>query len=277
MRITIITVCHNSRKKIEAYVQSFLEQHTNEDDRSRYQFVFVENSGDSDFQTAVRPLVDNGFEVLVINTENEGFGIGCNTGAVHASGDLLIFANPDIRFLCNLGDLLNISPPLAWGTIRQVSEDGRACSIDFFPEHKGLLFELLQINRLINRFPRYFLKYCYVVGSFLIVSKNLFKFSGGFNPAFFLYHEEAELARRLHDMGGPPHINETISIVHESFGSHSSHYEVLKHEAQGFLTYCHVTRQPALIRKQLKTLRVLALLSCASKMRYEILRDATLR
>jgi N-acetylglucosaminyl-diphospho-decaprenol L-rhamnosyltransferase len=276
MRISLITVCHKSRVKIAAYVQSFLEHHKNESDRSRYQFIFVENSGDTNFHETVQPLVDGGFDVVVLNSENEGFGRGCNTGAQFASGDLLVFANPDIRFLCNLGALLDQSPPIAWGTVRQVTLGDNVCSVDLLTEHKGLLFELLQLNRLVNRYPAWFLRYCYVVGSFMIISKKLFEWSGGFDPTFFLYHEEAEFARRLQTLSGPPRLIQTVSIFHEGFGSHSSRDDVLKHEATGFLTYCHVTRQPALIQKRLKIFRVLGLLSGACKKRYRILRDAAL-
>ena len=276
MRISLITVCHNSRLKIASYVCSFLEHHTLEEDRKRYQFVFIENSGDADFDEAVQPLVDSGFDVILLSSENEGFGIGCNVGAQHALGDLLFFVNPDIRFLCNLGSLLVSAPPVKWGTIRQVIVGNRIYSIDLLPEYKGLIFELLKLHRLVNLFPSYFLRRSYVVGSFMIISRELYFQAGGFDPAFFLYYEEAELARRLQVLSGPPYLNLNIAVFHEGFGSHSSREAILKHEAKGFLTYCHVTDQPELIHRRLKILRVLGLLSDLSKSRYQILLNAAL-
>jgi len=273
MRMTLITICHNSRLKITDYVDSFLLHHNSEDDRLKFQFVFVENSSDPTFQEVVRPLKESGFEVIVLNSENEGFGRGCNTGALHALGDILLFANPDIRFLSNLGCLIESTPPITWGTVKQVTSSSSVYSIDLLPEYKGFLFELFQFHRLVNLFPKWFLRKSYVVGSFMLVSKKLFVASEGFHPAFFLYYEEAELSRRLQSMSGPPVLCPSISVFHEGFGSQNSSEDIFKHEAKGFLTYCYITKQPELINKRLKILGVMSLLSKASRKRYKILQE----
>lgn len=274
MSISLITVCHKSRQKITAYVSSFLEHHTAAGDRSQYQFVFVENSGDTDFQSAVKPLKDGGFDVIVLNTANDGFGRGCNAGAQYATGNVLIFANPDIRFLGNLAPLQAHAKQPFWGTVRQITPSGRMYAIDMFPEYKGLFFELFKLYHLTNRFFSWFLRKSYVVGSFLIVSKDLFVKSGCFDPAFFLYYEEAELARRLQTLNGPPVIETRASVFHEGFGSHDSRDEILRHEADGFLTYCHVTQQPWLLRARLRTLKLMGMVSGSSRKRFRVLKAA---
>lgn len=274
MSITLITVCHKSRQKIAAYVSSFLEHHTAASDRSEYQFVFVENSGDMDFQSAVKPLTDAGFDVIVQHTANDGFGRGCNVGAQHATGAILIFANPDIRFLGNLAPIHAHALQPFWGTVRQITPSGEMYSIDLFPENKGLFFELFKLYHLTNRFFRCFLRKSYVVGSFLIVSKDLFLKSGGFDPAFFLYYEEAELAHRLHARSGPPLIETRSAVFHEGFGSHNSRDEILRHEANGFLNYCKVTKQPELLRARLRMLKLIGMVSASSKKRFHVLHTA---
>lgn len=274
MSISLITVCHKSRQKIAAYVSSFLGHHTTAADRSQYQFVFVENSGDTDFQSAVQPLKDGGFDVIVLNIANDGFGRGCNAGAQHATGDILIFANPDIRFLDNLAPLQAQAGQPFWGTVRQITPSGRMYSIDLFPENKGLFFELFKLYHLTNRFFSWFLRKSYVVGSFLIVSKDLFVKSGGFDPDFFLYYEEAELARRLQAMSGPPLIETRAAVFHEGFGSHNSRDEILRHEANGFLSYCQVTKQPGLLRARLRTLKLMGMVSMSSRKRFHVLQAA---
>lgn len=274
MSISLITVCHKSRLKIVAYVSSFLEHHTAASDRSQYQFVFVENSGDTDFQSTVQLLKDSGFEVIVLNTANDGFGCGCNAGAQHATGDILIFANPDIRFLGNLAPLQTHAKQTFWGTVRQIIPSGRMYSIDLFPENKGLFFELFKLYRLTNRFFGWFLRKSYVVGSFLIVSRELFVKSGGFDPVFFLYYEEAELSRRLQALNGPPLIETRVEVFHEGFGSHNSRDEIFRHEANGFLTYCEVTIQPELIDTRLRMLRLMGVVSASSRNRFHVLKAA---
>ena len=266
--ISLITVCHKSRQKIAGYVSSFLEQHKALEHRSQYEFVFVENSGDTGFQNAVQPLEDNGFSVSVLNTANDGFGRGCNAGAHHATGDILIFANPDIRFLDNLDLLQARSQKPFWGTVRQITPSGQMYSIDLFPENKGLFFELFKLYHLTNRFFGWFLRNSYVVGSLLVVYRDLFIKSGGFDPVFFLYYEEAELARRLQDLSGPPLIETRAAVFHEGFGSHNSLDEILQHEANGFLSYCHVTKQPWLLHARLRTLKLMGAFSASSRKRF---------
>lgn len=267
MSISLITVCHKSRQKMAGYVNSFLEQHKALEHRSQYEFVFVENSGDTDFQSAVQPLEDNGFSVSVLNTANDGFGRGCNAGAHHATGDILIFANPDIRFLDNLDLLQARSQKPFWGTVRQITPSGRMYSIDLFPEFKGLFFEMFRYS-LTNRHYSWFLRKSYVVGSFLIVSKDLFVKSGGFDQAFFLYYEEAELAHRLQTLSGPPMIEMRTAVFHEGFGSHNSWDEIFQHEASGFLTYCQVTKQAGLLRARLRMLKLLSIVSKSHRKRF---------
>ena len=274
MSISLITVCHKSRQKIAAYVSSFLKHHPAADERSKYQFVFVENSGDIDFQIAVQPLMDGGFDVIVLHTANDGFGRGCNVGAQHATGDILIFANPDIHFLGNLAPLQARDRQPFWGTVRQITPGGRMYSIDLLPENKGLFFEVFR-HQLTNRFFSWFLRKSYVVGSFLIVTKDLFVKSGGFDPAFFLYYEEAELARRLQAMKGPPIIETRVAVCHVGFGSHNSQDEIFWHEANGFLTYCHVTLQPELLRARLKSLKLVGMVFKSSRKRYHALNNVS--
>jgi GT2 family glycosyltransferase len=257
------------------YVQSFLEQHS-QSDRMGYEFIFVENSGDQNFHMAVKPLVDAGFEVKLLNSSNEGFGRGCNLGAKFSKGDLLIFVNPDIKFLSTLDKLLDSNFSVTWGTVKQVDVKGRTCSFDIFPEYKGLLFELFRFYRFVNKYPRYFLSSAYVVGAFMMVSRSIFIQSGGFDPKFFLYYEEAEFGRRLQSLSGPPVFYSVASVFHEGFGSHISREEIFKHEAKGFLTYCSVTSQPKLLHKRLRSLYLLGLVSQASKKRFYTLRNAAL-
>jgi GT2 family glycosyltransferase len=276
MSISLITVCHKSRQKITAYVSSFLEHHTAAAERAQYQFVFVENSGDTDFQSAVQPLMDAGFAVIVLNTANDGFGRGCNAGAQHATGDILIFANPDIRFLGNLAPVQAHAKQPFWGTVRQITPSGRMYFIDLLPENKGFFFELFKLRHLINLFFNWFLHKSYVVGSFLIVSKDIFVNSDGFNPAFFLYFEETELARRLQTLSGPPMIETQAAVFHEGFGSHSSWDEIFRHEANGFLTYCEITKQPRLLPARLRTLKLMGMVSKSYRKRFHVLKAAAL-
>ena len=254
------------------YIETFLKHHSAEDDRSQYEFIFIENSGDADFKYVIKPLKDAGFNVVLINTHNYGFGEGCNTGAEHANGEILIFANPDICFLGRLDAVKMYFRGMNWGTVRQLISRNREYSFDLLPEYKGLLFELFRLYHFINPWFRFFLHKSYVVGSFLIVSKALFIKSGGFDKTFFLYYEEVELARRLQNIAGPPLYESKTEIYHRGFGSNDSKDKILVHEARGFLTYCQVTKQPKLLHKRMLTLRLLGIFSSFQRRRLRALK-----
>jgi GT2 family glycosyltransferase len=273
MKISLITVCHNSKEDIAKFVISFLKYHSLDRDQIKYEFVFVENSGQQGLREVVQPLRMSGYDVLVVDSKNEGFGIACNLGVHHSTGDLLVFVNPDIKFLSNLDPLAEFAANASWGSVRQLTPCGKMYSIDFFPEYKTLFFELIKGYRFINQYPNIFVKRCYVVGSFLVVERKMFERSGGFNPAFFLYYEEAELCRRLQVIGGPPLIEARISVFHEGFGSHETIENALNNEAKGFLTYCQVTSQLHLIHSRLSRFSVLGLFSNTAKQRYSILKN----
>lgn len=274
MIISLITVCHKSRQKISTYVNSFLEHHTPRPKSIQYQFVFIENSGDTEFVSAVQPLKNAGFDVVVLNTKNDGFGRGCNEGAKYSTGDILIFANPDIRFLGNLAPLQAYEKQSFWGTVRQLTPSGRMYSIDLFPENKSIFFELLKLYKVTNTFFSFFSHKSYVVGSFFVITKDLFSKSGGFDRNFFLYYEEAELSRRLQAIIGPPLVETKINVFHEGFGSHNNLDEIFQHEANGFLSYCKVTKQPGLLHSRLRSLKILGILSSSSAKRFKALKDA---
>lgn len=274
MQLSIVTVCHRSGRKMAGYVSSFLQLHGDPGLKDRIEFVVVENSGEAGFDSVVQPLRDAGFRTTVIASPNEGFGKGNNLGVQRAQGDLLVLANPDIRFQSSLAPLLTLGPSFSWGTALQLTPQGSAYSIDLMPEHKGLLFELLKLHRLVNRLPRPFLRHCYVVGSFLLVSRRVFAQCGGFSPAFFLYYEEAELARRLQAQAGPPQLLRSVQVFHEGFGSHTSSDSIRTHELEGFLTYCRVTGQPELAARRLRVLKLLAHVSAGARQRSLLLQQA---
>lgn len=275
MKTSLITVCHQSKEHVQRYVSSFLQFHSREADKVAYEFVFVENSGQPGLREAVQPLKAAGYEILVVDSKNDGFGAACNLGAKHSTGDVFVFVNPDVRFMTSLDPLAVFAAPRSWGTAKQLTGTGQLYSIDLFPERKNLFYELAKGHWIINKYRRPFLKHCYVVGSFLVIEKTLFERSGGFNEDFFLYYEEAELCRRLQGINGPPLIETGVSVSHEGFGSHETPDHALKFGAEGFITYCEVTAQQPLIDTLLRQLRIVGFFSKTAEKRREILKRMT--
>jgi GT2 family glycosyltransferase len=248
MLISLVTVTHRSREKLRGYVDSFLQWHGRAEPGMQFEFIFVENSGDACIRQVVQPLADAGHVVTVRMTENLGFGNGCNAPLA-----------------------VKVRDPNFWGTVAQLNGQHKMYAIDLLPEHKSWLFELLNGARWVNTWPALFAKKCYVVGSCLVMARSLYERAQGFNPNFFLYYEEAELARRLQAIAGTPSILHDIQVLHEGFGSHDVKERVFEHETDGFLTYCRVTNQPGLIGRRIRVLRVLSTVSSTCRLRLRLM------
>lgn len=271
--ISIITVCHNSAALMPDYIGSFLEHNKAHGDEDRIEFIFVENSGDPGTEAFAAELQGHGFRARAIHVENRGFGAGCNAGAKLAQGQLLVFANPDIRFVSDLTLIQSQFDEHSWGTIRQIDGSGSTRAFDLLPEYRSVFTELARPVRYLHRFPSLY-RFCYPVGSFMIMPHGTFGKEGGFDERFFLYYEEAELSRRLHARLGPPKYCSELSVLHEAFGTQSSRDFTFREEARGMVTYSRVTEQPHLAESRLRTLRRLAPLSPTSAKRIPFLRDA---
>ncbi len=147
---------------------------------------------------------------------NRGFGAGCNLGAANASGDLLLFLNPDARI--EESGLIRLARTCveAGGTVvgpRIVGENGldetraRRWSSPYRDAATLLIPRQLLPRRWDQDVPHDDPRYreggtvAYVQGSCFMVSAALFAAVGGFDERFFLYGEEETLARRILDRG----------------------------------------------------------------------------
>ena len=273
--ISIITVAHRSYDLLTAYVDSFLEHNARYAGQGRFEFILIENSGDARIAEHVARLEAAGFAARYEMTENHGFGTGCNAGAALAQGDLLVFANPDMRFTSNLGALEGAFGKNRWGTVAQTDESGRIHALDLLPEHRSLATELLRIYRYTHRMS-WLYRFCYTVGSFMIVPRHVFRELDGFDERFFLYYEEAELSRRLQARLGAPLFLPGISILHEAFGTQGGGGSdfTYEQEAISMVKYGQIISQPNLPRRRLRMLLRLSRLSGSAGVRAGFLERA---
>lgn len=271
--ISIITVSHRSHRHLPAYVKSFLASGS---DRSpdKIEFIVVENSGAADSDRLLDPLRAAGIRVVFIESPNEGFGAGCNRGAAQAQGNTLIFANPDIVFVDPLNPIAAAQDGTMWGTVAQCDAAGGSYAFDMLPEYKTVAGELRRRYRHVLPTTPGDAKRVYPVGSFFVVAANLFRQVGGFDERFFMYHEEAELSRRLHTIAPPPTYFAGIRVQHEAFGSAVTKDAVLRHETNGLLTYASVVGRRRVIVTRLLTQLLLAPISGSARRRLRFLFEA---
>lgn len=266
LKASIVTVTHRSSGHLKRYVDSFLAHHGC-GHVDKIEFVFVENSGDGAIAHMLRPLRLAGYRAELLFMENRGFGAACNLGAKAATGNALMFINPDVTFMGSfdaVGDLTG-----SWGTGSQLDENGHLFSFDILPEHKTLFKEFSKNHFRMTPPPPECLGLLFPVGAFFCVDQELFASVGGFDERFFLYHEEAELARRLHREAGPPSYFADLTILHHQFGSEASRALTSAHELEGLFTYAEVTGNRSVLRKRLYLLLAMAPFRSAARLRLQ--------
>lgn len=271
--ISIITVAHRSFDLLAFYIDSFLEHNAQLAGLGQIEFIFVENSSDERTYAHAARLKTAGFSAHCEMTENRGFGAGCNAGAALAKGNLLAFANPDIRFLSDISPLEAAFGSNGWGGAGQVNSTGRTYAFDLLPEYRNLATDLARVYRHLHKVPALY-RYCYPVGSFMMVTRKPFLELGGFDERFFLYFEEAELSRRLHAHLGLPRFVPEVQIQHDAFGTQSSSDFTFEQEAISMVKYSHIIGDPGLAERRARMLRWLTPLTASAAPRARYLKQA---
>ncbi len=266
VRVSIVTVCHRSSRKLGEYVRSLVDIGASRQAWSEVEFVFVENSGDRQISAVIEPLRALGSSVKLYFTPNSGFGAGCNFGVRQATGEVVIFANPDVIF-CSDVSAFRFPDDRVWGTCLQVGGDGHRHSFDIYPEFKWTAVELFGLYKWAD-----FL-YCiglwrtvYVVGAFFAVRRSEFNSIGGFDERFFMYYEEVELSRRLKMRYGKPHLDNQCRVFHSGFGSETTREFTIITSAESFVRYALICGVPEIVPRRMRTLWCLGLFSSRARL-----------
>lgn len=156
---------------------------------------------------------------LIRNQRNEGFPAACNVAAAAASGDLLVFLNPDA--VVEKGFAEAIRRPLAerrgwsaWmglvtmhgGTL--VNTSGGIIHFTGISWAGGLGFPTSEIDTV----PR---EVAFVSGACLVVNRARFMELGAMPSEFFLYCEDVDLSLRLRLAGDRLGLEPTARVDHD--------------------------------------------------------------
>jgi len=163
---------------------------------------------------SVEALKDELSPLTVLSMKkNKGFGYGCNRGAEAATGKYLFFLNNDALISENtpniLASFLETHPTVAACGPRLMNHDGSfQLSIGLDPS----LFSEWTIRRwqrqsnageLLSNINRKFADkpVDWITGAALMVRRDVFERIGGFDESFFMYFEDADLCRRIRNLG----------------------------------------------------------------------------
>lgn len=197
VRASVVIVNWNAGPALSACLESLQAE------AASLEVILVDNASDDGSLAAARA----GRPALrVVETgANLGFAGGANRGAAVASGDVVVFLNPDARVepgaVKRLTDALLATTYAGIAGGGLVDADGRwqPAAARFGPL-RHLLLDTTP-GRLLARRRQLPYAVDWVYGTFMAVRRDLFRQLGGFDPAYFLYGEDMDLCHRAARLG----------------------------------------------------------------------------
>ena len=211
--LSVITVTWNSAELISKQIASVVsgcENITHEQ--------FVSDNGSTD-QTC--SLIEQEFPhvTLIENKENIGFAAANNKALEQATGEFVLFLNPDMRVtkrrLDAMVSWMRNNADVGLASCKLVDENGDLHK-DAQPRRLPRLWEMLaMILKIPHVFPGLLSRYMMagfdadkevdvdsVRGSFMLVRKKLLDQLGfGFDPRYFIWFEDVDLCREIQRLG----------------------------------------------------------------------------
>lgn len=210
-KIIVIIVSYNGEKWLYECIRSIINNNY-----AHYQIVVVDN----DSQDATVSIIRENFrEVILLNQKrNLGFGRGANVGIQYAmsqKADYILLLNQDIKLeenciedmiaVCDQNREIGIASPL------QMNYDGS--QID--PHFKRLYnfkSDIKDTNEVVYKDS---FEVDTVIGASMLFRTTVIETIGGFDPIYFLYHEEGDLCRRAKYHGFQIHIIPKAVVYHK--------------------------------------------------------------
>ena len=168
---------------------------------------------------------------FIENTGNWGFAHGCNLGAKHAKGEILLFLNPDTiapKGALEKMFLYYISNENS-GIVSCKQSEKPSSYQKITPSILTLFGPQRSLYKLIfqNKFKETNCQTCnceavspdWISGSVVMISRKWFEKIEGWNTDYWMYSEDVELSRKVADAGGDLRLLCNANIKHEHGGA----------------------------------------------------------
>ncbi len=207
--------------------------------------VFVIDNNSSDNSVGYLSPLFPGIR-FISNISNEGFSRANNRGLALATGEFVLFLNPDtvvpadcfakcISFMRSHTDAGALGVKMVNGNGEYLKESKRG-----FPSP---MVSFWKLSGIISLFPRskYFAKYYLgnldenqthkaevLSGAFMLVRKNILDTIGGFDERFFMYAEDIDLSYRIQKAGYNNYYFAGTEIIHYKGSSTRKDFRYVK-------------------------------------------------
>ncbi len=219
--VSVVIVTYNSMPPLEDCLRSIKAGING----TRLEIINVDNrSSDDSTDTVLRYFPD---AKVIRNERNVGFGEACNRAADSATGDYLLFLNPDLQIDKNaiehLLDVCRKHERVGTAVGRMRFPDGSfQATCRRLPQFNNMLFSRGSIfSRVVRTNGHYTLPDYQTVtavpaaaGTMMMIRKKLFDDVGGFDSRFFMFMEDVDLCLRVGLLGYHNYFVPNAGAVH---------------------------------------------------------------
>lgn len=235
MKLSVIIVNYNVAGDVDICLSSISRVLKGID----YEIIVIDNnSTDRDIEKVSEKHKGIRFEFL---KDNIGFGAANNYGAGISRGEYILLLNPDTIVTEDF-----INPIIDF--IEKNNEAGACGPMLKYPDGRyqyscgpqmGLLYETAEALMFIKLFRyifrRFYLnryadnpvKVGWLSAACMIIKKDVFTKTGGFDKDYFLNYEDIDLCRKINEMGLENYYFPAYSCIHSDHSSQKKNYEVL--------------------------------------------------
>ena len=216
--VSCIIVNYNAGKRLSACIESILQN------KIRLEILVIDNaSTDSSIPELIRQYGTDSRLTITKNTQNTGFSAACNQGARLAEGDYLLFLNPDcvleeaaiseLTSVFDSEDRTGMAGPLLLNPDGTEQAGGRRRAptpfnalIRFSPILKripGLRGKMakMDFNQNVTPAPDQPSQTDAISGACMLLSREAFTGTGGFDEGYFMHCEDLDLCMRIRQEG----------------------------------------------------------------------------
>jgi GT2 family glycosyltransferase len=229
--VSIVIVTYNSRSVVGRCLDS-LREHTN------HEVIVVDNA--STDGTADMIESDYRWVRTIRRGTNGGLSAAINDGVASATGTYIMQLNPDVRvesdvftplaqYLAEHADVGVVAPKV-------LNDDGSLqLSCRAFPGYSTALFNRYSaLTKLLpgNRYSRDYLMADFdhaserdvdwVSGAALMFPRTIFDAIGGWDAGYFMFNEDVDFCRRVHDTGYRVVYDPAVAVYHSIGASQST-------------------------------------------------------
>ena len=204
INVSIIIVTYNSLPALDKSLASIQKS----DSVDSCELILVDNNSTDDSVSVALDYFPNA--KIIKNNQNFGFAKACNIGAKNASGDILLFFNPDLVIDPNAVDVLTgyISANPQAGAVagRMRFPDGSfQATCRNFPDMTNIFLSRgSALSKIIPTEKSYTLpdysettEVDAVAGTLFAIRKEIFEKVGQFDERFFMYMEDTDFSYRV--------------------------------------------------------------------------------